>query len=114
MGAFLFVYGDFLVGLFNKQLVEVCSPYLKLLALVVPFRCVNTIWGSIFSSSRFQNIRFYIIIVTAILYLVGTIVFVYFWQDIGAIFAKIVADLVLFLISIYFGFRKFEQIDRQG
>lgn len=110
LGIFLYVFGDFLVGLFDKQMVTICSPYLKLLALVVPFRCVNTIWGSLFSSSRFQNVRFYIIIVTASLYLVGTIVFVYFWQDVGAIFAKILADLVLFLISIYFGFRKFNSV----
>jgi O-antigen/teichoic acid export membrane protein len=109
MGVFLFVFGDFLVGLFDKQMVDVCSPYLKLLALVVPFRCVNTIWGSIFSSSRFQNIRFYIITVTAAVYLVGTVVFVYFWQDVGAIFARIVSDLILFFISIYFGFRKFDR-----
>ncbi|MCK5056756.1 MAG: oligosaccharide flippase family protein, partial [Candidatus Aminicenantes bacterium] len=55
LGLLLYFTRDFIIALFNKNLIPSSSPYLAILAFVVPFKVGTYILGSIMSSSQYQK-----------------------------------------------------------
>jgi O-antigen/teichoic acid export membrane protein len=99
-GAILFFFRDLIITIFNENLVTTSSPYLKFLALVIPFRVVILALGAILSSSKYQKGRFLINLYTTIFYMISLTPLVHFYASTGAVYARMIAEVILF-VSIF-------------
>ena len=113
LGFLLYFLKDFFISIFNKSMIENCSPYLSLLSIAIPFRFSIYILGAFMSSSKYQNIRLYINIIGSILFVVSVVILVNFYSVNGAIYSKILTEIFLFFSYFYFVFFKLKQKNEQ-
>jgi O-antigen/teichoic acid export membrane protein len=106
LGAFLFFSRDLIISIFNKNLVSSCSPFLMWLSFVVPFKVSVYILGSVMSSSRFQKERFYISLVISLGFFVLLPVLINSYSALGAIYARVIFDVCVFVAYFYFVYIK--------
>jgi len=109
LGFLLFVLKDFFISIFNKSMIENCSPYLSILAIAIPFRFSIYILGAFMSSSKYQNIRLYINIAGSIIFVISVLVLIIPFSVMGAIYSKILTEVFLFISYFYFVFFKLKQ-----
>lgn len=109
LGFLLFVLKDFFISIFNKSMIENCSPYLSILSIAIPFRFSIYILGAFMSSSKYQNVRLYINIAGSILFVVSVLVLIIPFSVNGAIYSKILTEVFLFISYFYFVFFKLKQ-----
>ena len=109
LGFLLFVLKDFFISIFNKTMIENCSPYLSILSIAIPFRFSIYILGAFMSSSKYQNVRLYINIAGSILFVVSVLVLIIPFSVNGAIYSKILTEVFLFISYFYFVFFKLKQ-----
>ncbi len=109
LGFLLFVLKDFFISIFNKSMIENCSPYLSILSIAIPFRFSIYILGAFMSSSKYQNIRLYINIAGLILFIALVLVLIIPFSVNGAIYSKILTEVFLFISYFYFVFFKLKQ-----
>lgn len=108
----VFHYGrDWLVAFFNRQLVSQVSPLLAVLSWVVPFAFGNHLLGAFLSASNYQRERFFIHLWVVFLLFSAMIPGVSIWGVMGAVWVKMISELLLFLIllwriTIRFGYTK--------
>jgi len=102
LGLILYFSRDLIIGLFNKNLIPSSSPYLAILAFVVPFKVGSYILGSIMSSSQYQKARFYINLFTTLVFLISLILFVNFYSAFGAVYARALFEVLTYVISLIF------------
>ncbi len=112
LGVFLYVFRDFLISIFNRAMIENCSYYLAILSIAIPFRFSIYILGSMMSSSKFQNIRLYINLAGAILFILIIFTLVKLFSINGAIYSKIITEIFLFSSYFYFVFFKMKKEKR--
>lgn len=106
LGGFLFLFRDFMVFLFNKNLVATCSPFLKILSFLIPLKVVIFMLGSVLSSTIYQRVRFYIYLYASILFVVLLPVMIRSFAALGAIYARIFFEVLVLAATSYFIFRK--------
>ncbi|MFC2155733.1 MATE family efflux transporter [Acidobacteriota bacterium] len=102
LGLLLFFTRDLIIALFNKGLIPNSSSYLAILAFLVPFKVGSYILGSIMSSSQYQKARFYISLFTTLFFVISLTLFVNFYSALGAIYARAIFEVLVYLISLIF------------
>ncbi|MCK4762711.1 MAG: oligosaccharide flippase family protein [Candidatus Aminicenantes bacterium] len=105
LGAGLFFTRDFIISLFNENLIPDSSSYLVILAFVVPFKVSIYMLGSILSSSRYQKARFYISLFTTLSFVISLIFLVESYSVFGAVYARAGLEVLTFFVSLIFVIR---------
>lgn len=106
LGGGVFWGRDLLITVFNRDLVASAGIYLKLLALVIPFRMGMAMLGAFLSSSSYQNYRFYLSLLISIPFTVMTGALSYMYAADGAIIARLGTEVLAFGLYFYTVFFK--------
>ncbi len=104
LGSFLFLCRDFIILLFNKNLISSCSPLLMLLSFAVPLKVIIFILGSVMSSTKYQETRFYINLYTSLVFVLLLLFLIYHLSVLGAVIARLVFEVLVFVAYFYFVF----------
>jgi O-antigen/teichoic acid export membrane protein len=98
----LFFSRNLLLGFFDRASGGNSSTYLIYFSLFIFFRFITYFTGITMTSTGFQNIRFYINLLSSILIIVLDIILGYLWSVKGVIIARGIVELIMFLGSLYF------------
>gem|GEM_PF-968991 len=94
----LFFTRDFLVAFFSKEDSSgQASDFLLYFSFFIFFRFVSYYTGNVLSSTRFQDIRFYILITSSVLLIGLEIVLGKFFSVYGIIYARAVMEVFIFI-----------------
>ncbi|MCP5106211.1 MAG: oligosaccharide flippase family protein, partial [bacterium] len=94
----LFFTRDYMVALFSKgKSSALASDFLLYFSFFLFFRFVSYYTGNVLTSTRFQHIRFYILITSAVLLVVLEVILVIFFSAYGAIYARAVMEIFIFI-----------------
>ncbi len=113
MGSVLLFTREWIVQLFNENLVASCSPFLKILAFAVPLKVVIYILGSIMSSTTYQKARFYINLVAVVLFIIALPVTIHYLSALGAVWTRAGFEVAVFAASCYFAFFTLQKTPEQ-
>ena len=93
----LFFARDFLVVLFTKENPRLASKFLLYFSFFLFFRFVSYFTGNILTSTRYQEIRFYILISSALLMMGLEFLLGHFLSVMGIIYSRAVMELFIFI-----------------
>ena len=94
----LFFTRDFLVALFSHENgSELASDFLFYFSFLIFFRFVSYYTGSVLTSTRYQNIRFYILITSAVLLILLEILLGKLFSVYGIIYSRFVVEVFIFI-----------------
>jgi len=93
----LFFTRDILVSFFTKENPKLASNFLFYFAFLLFFRFVSYYTGNILASTRYQDIRFYILISSALLMIGLEFLLGHFFSVMGIIYSRAVMELFIFI-----------------
>ncbi len=93
----LFFTRDILVSFFTKENPQLTSDFLFYFSFFIFFRFVSYYTGNILTSTQYQNIRFYILISSAILMMGLELLLGHFFSVMGIIYSRAVMELFIFI-----------------
>jgi len=93
----LFFTRDYLAAIFAEENIEIPSGYLYYFSFLIFFRFVSYYTGNVLTATRYQNIRFYILISSAVLLIGLEFTLGTFFSVEGIIFARAVVELFIFV-----------------
>jgi O-antigen/teichoic acid export membrane protein len=94
----LFFTRGFLVSFFsNENGSGLASDFLLYFSFLIFFRFVSYYTGNLLTSTRFQNIRFYILISSAVLMILLEIILGKLFSVYGIIYSRIVVEVFIFI-----------------
>jgi O-antigen/teichoic acid export membrane protein len=93
----LFFARDILVGFFTKENPQLTSNFLFYFSFFIFFRFVSYYTGNILSATRYQNIRFYILISSALLMIGLELLLGHFFSVMGIIYSRAAMELFIFI-----------------
>jgi len=93
----LFFTRDFLVAFFTKENPAQVARFLLFFSFLIFFRFVSYYTGNILSATRYQNIRFYILVISAGLMIGLQFLLGKFFSVYGIIYARAVMELFIFV-----------------
>jgi O-antigen/teichoic acid export membrane protein len=93
----LFFARDFLVSFFTKENPRLVSEFLLYFSFFLFFRFVSYFTGNILTSTRYQDIRFYILISSALLMMGLELLLGHFFSVMGIIYSRAVTELFIFI-----------------
>jgi O-antigen/teichoic acid export membrane protein len=93
----LFFTRDILVGFFTKENPQLSSNFLFYFSFFIFFRFVSYYTGNILTSTQYQNIRFYILISSALLLMGLELLLGHFFSVMGIIYSRAVIELFIFI-----------------
>lgn len=93
----LFFTRDFLVSFFTKENPRLASKFLLYFSFFLFFRFVSYFTGNILTSTRYQEIRFYILISSALLMMGLEFLLGHFLSVMGIIYSRAVMELFIFI-----------------
>ncbi|MFC2146032.1 oligosaccharide flippase family protein [Acidobacteriota bacterium] len=93
----LFFTRDILVGFFTKENPQLSSDFLFYFSFFLFFRFVSYYTGNILTSTQYQNIRFYILISSALLMMGLELLLGHFFSVMGIIYSRAVMELFIFI-----------------
>jgi O-antigen/teichoic acid export membrane protein len=93
----LFFARDFLVSFFTKENPRLASEFLLYFSFFLFFRFVSYFTGNILTSTRYQDIRFYILISSALLMMGLEFLLGHFFSVMGIIYSRAVMELFIFI-----------------
>ena len=93
----LFFTRDILVGFFTKENPQLTSNFLFYFSFFLFFRFVSYYTGNILTSTQYQNIRFYILISSALLMMGLELLLGHFFSVMGIIYSRAVMELFVFI-----------------
>jgi O-antigen/teichoic acid export membrane protein len=96
----LFFTRDILVSLFTKENPQLISDFLCYFSFFLFFRFVSYYTGNILTSTQYQNIRFYILISSALLMMGLELLLGHFFSVMGIIYSRAVMELFIFIAYI--------------
>jgi len=93
----LFFTRDILVSFFTKENPQLTSEFLFYFSFFIFFRFVSYYTGNILTSTQYQNIRFYILISSALLMMGLELLLGHFFSVMGIIYSRAVMELFIFI-----------------
>jgi O-antigen/teichoic acid export membrane protein len=93
----LFLSRDILVSFFTKENPQLTSYFLFYFSFFIFFRFVSYYTGNILTSTRYQDIRFYILISSALLMIGLEFLLGHFFSVMGIIYSRAVMELFIFI-----------------
>jgi O-antigen/teichoic acid export membrane protein len=93
----LFFTRDYLVAIFAEENIQITSGYLYYFSFLIFFRFVSYYTGNVLTATRYQNIRFYILISSAVLLIGLEFTLGTFFSVEGIICARAVVELFIFV-----------------
>ncbi|MEN8154852.1 MAG: polysaccharide biosynthesis C-terminal domain-containing protein [Acidobacteriota bacterium] len=99
---FLFLSRSFIVSLFSTEYIADTSFYLLFLSFLIFFRFFSYSTGSILTSTEFQNIRFYIVVISAVVIIVLNLISAPLFGINGVLISRGIVEIFIFFGYGYF------------
>lgn len=93
----LFFTRDILVRFFTTDNVEMATDFLFYFSFLIFFRFVSYYTGNVLTATRYQEIRFYILVASAVLVIALEFILGHFFSVHGIIYSRAVMELFIFI-----------------
>jgi O-antigen/teichoic acid export membrane protein len=110
LGLGLFLAKDLILNIMSQHDTQQSSLYLLVFSFFIPIRVISLSLGALLSSSHYQKQRFIATVTTSIFFILLLIVGIWFFSVWGAVWAKVISELVLCLLYFYLVYFKMNSV----